>query len=464
MNIFMGNSFYNDDELEEFLKQQANNHRMYPSDKVWRNIQESLHGNMRWPALGFFSVLIISALVVGTLIIEPGKKMIAENYLRSTKNTQPVILPQDAENAIILTEHFYPAHITQQTIQYVSRSLSSQQNQPPQEATAFNQNIVLFNNSLLNTSNLLIPASTLHALPVSKDIILTNRSKEKYIMPRTLLLSTAIESLKLPAASNYFQTKEEDIWRSFPLFTTAPTKQTTFPFDFEFYITPSVSYRKWVYNDENTKQAPSLKQMVHHAPAMGIETGFSLNYHLNKAFTLKAGLQFNMRKYNLDAYRYTRPTEIIPDDNALNNDVADTTSTYYIAQSVAPDGSKKITLSNSYYQISLPIGVDWRVVNISKKLSWNIGVAVQPTYTFDKTVYAIDNDLKTYTNANNRLRNWNVNANAETFLRYKKGDMSWQIGPQFRYQMLPTLSGSSPVKEYLFDYGVKVGFIKTLSH
>jgi hypothetical protein len=148
----------------------------------------------------------------------------------------------------------------------------------------------------------------------------------------------------------------------------------------------------------------------------------------------------------------------------LNNDVADTTSTYYIAQSVAPDGSKKITLSNSYYQISLPIGVDWRVVNISKKLSWNIGVAVQPTYTFDKTVYAIDNDLKTYTNANNRLRNWNVNANAETFLRYKKGDMSWQIGPQFRYQMLPTLSGSSPVKEYLFDYGVKVGFIKTLSH
>ena len=55
-----------------------------------------------------------------------------------------------------------------------------------------------------------------------------------------------------------------------------------------------------------------------------------------------------------------------------------------------------------------------------------------------------------------------INANAETFLGYTTGSYRWQIGPQIRYQMLPSLVDKYPNKEYLFNYGLKVGVVKQL--
>ena len=56
------------DELEEFLQDEVKDHRMYPSDQIWRNIQNEVHGPQTWPALTFISIFIISALTVATLI------------------------------------------------------------------------------------------------------------------------------------------------------------------------------------------------------------------------------------------------------------------------------------------------------------------------------------------------------------------------------------------------------------
>ncbi|MEP7319155.1 MAG: hypothetical protein ABI921_10445, partial [Panacibacter sp.] len=61
----MENRFY-DNEFEKYLKEEADDYRMYPSDRVWRNIQQEIHGYRRWPALTIIAVFIISALVVGT--------------------------------------------------------------------------------------------------------------------------------------------------------------------------------------------------------------------------------------------------------------------------------------------------------------------------------------------------------------------------------------------------------------
>ena len=55
-----------------------------------------------------------------------------------------------------------------------------------------------------------------------------------------------------------------------------------------------------------------------------------------------------------------------------------------------------------------------------------------------------------------------INANAETFLGYTTGSYRWQIGPQVRYQMLPSLVDKYPNREYLFNYGLKVGVVKQL--
>src|SRR6478736_6980552 len=66
----MSNQFY-DNEFEKYLKEKANQYRMYPSDHVWRNVQNEIHGYRKWPALTFISIFIISALVVGTVLVKP---------------------------------------------------------------------------------------------------------------------------------------------------------------------------------------------------------------------------------------------------------------------------------------------------------------------------------------------------------------------------------------------------------
>ena len=61
----------NKDDLEQYLQEQASEHRMYPSDFVWKNIRNKIHTPKKWPALSVFTVFIISALVIGTVLNKP---------------------------------------------------------------------------------------------------------------------------------------------------------------------------------------------------------------------------------------------------------------------------------------------------------------------------------------------------------------------------------------------------------
>src|SRR3954464_15562011 len=64
-----------ENQVEDFLRKQADEHRMYPSDKLWRNIQLTLHGETRWPALTYISIFIIAALVATTLLMKPEDRL-----------------------------------------------------------------------------------------------------------------------------------------------------------------------------------------------------------------------------------------------------------------------------------------------------------------------------------------------------------------------------------------------------
>ena len=73
------------DEFEQFLQDEVKQHRMYPSDHIWKNIRTELHGNKAWPALTFISLFIITALTVSTLLNNhPGRQV----YLRSHTTAQ----------------------------------------------------------------------------------------------------------------------------------------------------------------------------------------------------------------------------------------------------------------------------------------------------------------------------------------------------------------------------------------
>jgi hypothetical protein len=45
----MERSFYNEDfDFEELIRQKSDQYKLYPSDKVWRGINNSLHPTRKW--------------------------------------------------------------------------------------------------------------------------------------------------------------------------------------------------------------------------------------------------------------------------------------------------------------------------------------------------------------------------------------------------------------------------------
>jgi hypothetical protein len=55
------------------------------------------------------------------------------------------------------------------------------------------------------------------------------------------------------------------------------------------------------------------------------------------------------------------------------------------------------------------------------------------------------------------IRHWNANTAFSTFVAYSTGKVKWQVGPQVRYQLFSSFVKKYPVKENLFDFGLKVG-------
>ena len=106
--------------------------------------------------------------------------------------------------------------------------------------------------------------------------------------------------------------------------------------------------------------------------------------------------------------------------------------------------------------MSAPIGLE---VNFkgNEKVHFGVASTIQPTYVLGDRAYLITTDYKNYAQVPWLVRRWNVNTALETFVVYNSGKTTWQVGPQVRYQLLSSFISKYPVKENLFDFGLKVG-------
>jgi hypothetical protein len=120
------------------------------------------------------------------------------------------------------------------------------------------------------------------------------------------------------------------------------------------------------------------------------------------------------------------------------------------------NGGQDEWLKNFYFQASVPIGAEVKLHGNDKMY---IGAAstIQPTYVLGERAYLITSDYKNYAQVPWLMRRWNVNTNLEAFVAYSTGKLKWQVGPQVRYQLLSSFVNKYPVKENLFDFGLKVG-------
>ena len=240
-------------------------------------------------------------------------------------------------------------------------------------------------------------------------------------------------------------------------------------FKWQIHFTPTVSYRtlqedqKFIAQARISSSAASafnttttdLASVIRHRPDIGMQLGFTGTYPISKKIDWVTGIQFNVSKYDIAAYNY--PSEVAT--IALMNPWGGT-STVSTITSFRSNGFRSTAnwLRNYYYSVSMPIGLQWRVLG-KKHTHWGISATVQPTYVVGNRSYVISADYQNYAEVPYLINKWNLNVGFETFARFQLGKNDFQVGPQIRYQALSSFKKGYPVQEHLYDFGIKLGMV-----
>jgi hypothetical protein len=399
---------FTNENFERFLRQNADGLRMRPSDKVWKGISQNLNRRRRITVL-LFAVCLFTATGLGYFIT---------NQTGNTAHRTPVA--------------HHPASPATTAIK-----TPLVQDKPSRLATA------LVSTEPGRKGNDLSGTAT------------RNTGTTGSVSPEKQNLPAVQDAFQPEVVDSYFDDGQKDPGQS----EVTATKETTDPLTIEsvfnsfkgkrksrigteLYFTPTVSYRKLNNNVDN---------VVTHKPDFGFALGFAAKYPVTNKLKIRGGFQFNVNRYDIKTYN--APTEVATIRlNSRNRIESVNTPTNYNNIS----GYKSNWLENFYFQVSAPVGVELKLRG-DEKMQFGIAGTVQPTYLLGDRAYLISTDYKNYAEVPRLIRHWNMNTSLETFVAYSTGHLQWQVGPQVRYQILSSFVKRYPVRENLFDFGLKVG-------
>ncbi|GAA4322036.1 hypothetical protein [Flaviaesturariibacter amylovorans] len=277
-----------------------------------------------------------------------------------------------------------------------------------------------------------------------------------------------------PAASDHFRTDAAleqplaarvdlttapafDAASAAPIKLAKPSKMSL-----QFFLTPTISYRKLSENKSFTSTTPqssaapnyaalyNINDAVMHKPNIGLEVGLTAKYPVARNLKVQGGLQFNMSRYNVHVFqnRWTNEAATM----AMRDGRTAMRATPYSNF----NGTERDWLQNLYFQVSMPVGIEVKLAG-NDKTHFGIASTMQPTYLLSDRVFILSTDYKNYAEVPWLMRRLNINTALSTYVSYSTGKVNWQMGPQVRYQMLSSFVDKYPVKENLFDFGLRVG-------
>ncbi len=485
----MDNQFYQD-EFEQFLQDEVKQHRMYPSDHIWKNIRTEIHGYTAWPALTFISLFIITALTISTLLINHPNKQVAKNTVIASA-AKPIV-PKMFHNGIAVAEPVAAENDYLQQMapeQITAETFAGLNELNPDQETAMISNPVREHGVMAVKTEPQLNRPNITDKLITKELAVAEQTEiqNTFITPASLekednILYAAETEVTTPAATIKMNKTEshgsaDEFLRDFtPIVSVTPSKRNT-KIGFQFYITPSTSYRR--LSDQKVKEiiqpaaaaaaapvqniplSPSytadINNVVRHKPAMGLELGFAVLYNMSNRLKFKTGVQLNVRQYYIETYQSF--TNDLASLSLINYRGIETINFYTPYNNNT--GYKQTELDNKVYQVSIPIGIQWDMIQ-GKHLGINAEASVQPTMTLNNSTFLLSTDYKHYADGNDFIRKWNINTSLGLNITYQTGSTTWQLGPQMRYQHLPTYSNVYPIKEYLLDYGVRLGFTRQI--
>jgi hypothetical protein len=476
-------SNYHNRDFEQFVKQSTDQYRMYPSEKVWRGVHTALHGRRRWYyGVGLALLLLTSGAVTWLMLSSDNREQailqpISENQTATVSVNKPVKQPDILNPKTVKTNH---------KINVPFAVTNDLQNDFLMENEAFVSTRITETDNLSQPVTVNIPLATNHNLPIIGREIAINKSISVPVHVQEQASFVKIEDNN-PAGAN--STNTTTILTASPAAVTENISQEaekkaevkeTYPLTIESvinsyqrkrkkltwqaYFTPTISYRRLTENkyfleaNRNTGPGylyiPDINSAVKHKPDMGLNVGVTAGYPVSRRLKFTAGLQFNISKYDIQAsYTYQPEQATVALNTGYWGNSTVTASTNYRNYI----GSKENWLRNLYFSASLPIGADFVIKGTNEKPGLGVAATIQPIYLLDNNAYLISTDYKNYVVIPSLINQWNIGASVETYAGYTTGKLRWKIGPQVRYQFGSSFQKTYPVKEHLFDFGLKVG-------
>jgi len=442
---------FTDENFEDFLKQSADSLRMKAPDKVWQNLSKELNKKRRRFTFGLSAFLLVSS-ALGYAVISNLPQSDLTTEAPSQQNNKSTL---SSETNTTANKPSAPSQSKTPVVRLQEREAAQPTANSTNNITA---RIIPFQNRTNSSSNNLSTET-----PADSEVVAENTFTPTVVDSYTEFdqTETAKKNNEQPIAEKRVAELPltiESVVNSFK------AKNRKNKFESQFYFTPTISYRKLSENksylrslDRNALPAnfpalySSVNNNVTHKPDIGFEVGYTGKYALSKRLKIRSGLQFNVNRYDVKAFSTPLSVATIALNNGSSVQSVNTLSGYSNVQ-----GYESNWLQNLSFQLSAPIGAEF-ILSENDEMAFGIGTTVQPTYVLGDRAYLITTDYKNYTQVPWLIRRWNVNTALEAFVNLQSGKTKWQIGPQVRYQLLSSFISKYPVKENLFDFGLKVG-------
>ncbi len=460
---------FNQDDLEYFIKQKADQYQMYPSDRVWRKVYAAVHHNKRWFGLGAGLILLTILFFTGrefmfsnspdtNVVLKP--KATSQNTIDITSGTNAIVTGRSLKQGKVLAD--LPVennHLRPQGSGYTrSADLEVPYIQPTSNGIQLTPEKLYseIDHTRISSNAMITPDK---AIKITPNIFPGNKGAEAEPNISKEIVAAAPEEIieRAYTESNWLQ----------EMAAIRLTRAKKSAFNLQFYFSPTISYRTLSINqhtlNSNQQNIPlssnllNVDHFVDHRPSVGVELGSNILFSASNRLTIKTGLQLNYSRYSIKAYKYYFEKASITLHSAGR--VADTITPYTSLRNF--NGYSPEQLQNQYVQISMPIGAELKLLG-NKKLQLNVAGTIQPTYLLYNDIYLLSTDYVNYVREPSLVRKWNVHTSVEAFLSYKMGAIRWQVGPQFRYQVKSSYNDRYPISEYLMEYGLKLGISKTL--
>ncbi|HPH85191.1 MAG TPA: outer membrane beta-barrel protein [Ferruginibacter sp.] len=493
----MEKKFYTDN-FEQFLKETADDFRMYPSKRVWNSLYNNLHPGRKWPSIAVWLLLISSIVFVGITNKEDvsGRKSIASTNINPGKSmiaAVPTSLPGSStalNNSPVTDLNSSSNNNLPSAINTIQQQQRSAFNVSGSQEEQHNVRVARKTNKRSRSTN------GIQSIDVIEPSLITDENSQVTYTAGTELTDQEIKDASLDAEENFLatsiaskivklnkvnslkissnNTNTEKEWIEDFAFHNKPSSKWKSRLAYQLYATPSVGYRSLSKNT-HVATPPSASSLLSsgqsngmaasnelkHRAGFNLEAGGSLIYSFSKIIRLKAGLQLNYTNYRIHAYHMNHPTStsLLFTNTSTGSPEIITRSSYLSNTLIGEDATNKKLNSNTY-QVSIPVGADFKIAG-KENIQWYAGATIQPSFIVGGNGYLVSTDTKNYVYDASVLRKWNINAGIETFLSYKLNNgIILNAGPQLRYQFLSTYDKNYSYDEKLYNIGVKMGITR----